>query len=136
MTAATDRRHTSRLRWYRRSTTSNGEPVLGIHTRTGPGCWVLLAGSELDEARRDEFAVLLDGALSSGARVVILDLRRTVFLSIRVAASLAAAKRATGQRGVDLRLVGGGRQVQRALDLVGVRPLFRYYTTVDEASTE
>ncbi|MEV0336524.1 STAS domain-containing protein [Nocardia sp. NPDC050717] len=136
MTAATDRRHVSRLRWYRRSTTPSGEPVLGIHTRTGPGCWVLLGGSELDEARRDEFRVLLDGALNSGAHVVILDLRRTAFLSIRVAASLATAKMSVGVRGVDLRLVGGGQQVQRALDLVGVRPLFRYYTTVDEASIE
>ncbi|WP_446221923.1 STAS domain-containing protein [Nocardia sp. IBHARD005] len=99
-----------------------------------PGCWVLHGGIELDAARMPRFCALLDRAVRSGARVVVLDPRDTEFLSLRVATMLGLAKADAWARGVDIRLLTGGREVERALHLVGVRPLFRYYLSIDEAS--
>ncbi|MFD3595633.1 STAS domain-containing protein [Nocardia sp. NPDC058640] len=133
MSVVMDRRHSSRLRWYRGSSV-HAAAQLALRDAQRPGCWVLHAGIELDAARMPRFAALLERALRSGARVVILDLRDTEFLSIRVAAQLGVAKAQACAHGVDLRLLTGTREVERALDLVGVRPLFRYYRSVDEAS--
>lgn len=133
MSVAMDRRHSSRLRWYRGSSAHAGaESALRDPGRHG--CWVLHAGIELDAARMPRFSALLDRSLRSGARVVILDLRDTGFMSIRVAAMLGTAKADAWAHGVEVRLLTGTPEVERALDLVGVRPLFRYYLSIDEAS--
>ncbi|TDP32946.1 STAS domain-containing protein [Nocardia ignorata] len=132
MSVVTDPRRSSRLRWYRGSA-AHDEALL----RVGPGrqgCWVLRAGSELDAARQPQFCALLDRAVRSGAQVVVLDLRGTDFLSIRLAALLGPAKANAWQHGVELRLLVGSLEVERALELAGVRPLFRHYSCVDDAS--
>ncbi|MGY0498137.1 STAS domain-containing protein [Nocardia sp. FBN12] len=133
MSVVMDRRHSSRLRWYRGSS-AHAAAELALRDPGRPGCWVLHAGIELDAARMPRFRALLDRSVHSGARVVILDLRDTEFLSIRVAAMLGTAKADAWARRVDIRLLTGPREVERALDLVGVRPLFRYYLSIDEAS--
>jgi anti-anti-sigma regulatory factor len=65
---------------------------------------------------------------------VVVDLRDTEFLSLRVAAMLRDAKVEAWAQRVDVRLLTGTREVERALDLVGVRPLFRYYLSIDQAA--
>lgn len=133
MSVVVDRRHSSRLRWYR-GCTAGPAADSALRDPGRPGCWVLHGGIELDAARMPRFCDLLDRAVRSGARVVVLDLRDTEFLSIRVAALLGTAKADAWAHGVEIRLLTGGREVERALDLVGVRPLFRYYLSIDEAS--
>ncbi|MFC6010900.1 STAS domain-containing protein [Nocardia lasii] len=134
MSVVVDRRHTSRLRWHRghcASAATESTP----RDPGRPGCWVLRADSELDAARMPRFRTLLDRAVRSGRPVIVLDLRDTEFLSIRVAALLGAAKTTAWADGVEIRLLTGTREVERALDLVGARPLFRYYLSLDEAMT-
>lgn len=133
MSVVMDRRHAGRLRWYR-GYSADAAAELTPRDPGRPGCWVLHCGVELDAARMSRFSALLDRAVCSGARVVVLDLRDTGFLSIRVAALLGRVKADAWARGVDIRLLTGTREVERALTLVGVRPLFRYYPSVDAAS--
>ncbi|MFE7722912.1 STAS domain-containing protein [Nocardia rhizosphaerihabitans] len=133
MAVVLDRRLSSRLRWYR-GPSAPAAAELRLRDPGRPGCWVLHAGTELDAARMPPFFSLLDRAVHSSARVVVVDLRETEFLSIRIAAMLGSAKCEAWAAGVDLRLLTGGREVERALDLVGVRPLFRYYESLDAAS--
>ncbi|MFD4462585.1 STAS domain-containing protein [Nocardia sp. NPDC058480] len=133
MSVVMDRRHSSRLRWYR-GCSAAAAAGLALRDPGRPGCWVLHGGIELDAARMPRFCALLDRAVHSGARVVVLDLRDTEFLSLRVATMLGVAKADAWSRGVDISLLTDGREVERALDLVGVRPLFRYYLSIDEAS--
>ncbi|MDO3646333.1 STAS domain-containing protein [Nocardia mangyaensis] len=134
MSVVTDRRRSSRLRWYGGSS-HRDEASLRIDEPGRHGCWVLRAGCELDAARQPQFSALLARSIRSGARVVVLDLRGTDFLSIRVAALLGQAKSEAWGHGVELRLLTGGVEVERALELVGVRPLFRYYLSVDDATS-
>ncbi|MFC8383338.1 STAS domain-containing protein [Nocardia sp. NPDC056952] len=133
MSVVTDRRHSSRLRWYR-GCSADAAAELALRDPGRPGCWVLQGGIELDAARLPRFRSLLDRSVRSGARVVVIDLRDTEFLSIRVAAMLRDAKVEAWTHRVDIRLLTGTREVERALDLVGVRPLFRCYLSIDEAS--
>ncbi|MFD6394248.1 STAS domain-containing protein [Nocardia sp. NPDC060259] len=133
MAVVLDRRLSSRLRWYR-GPSAPAAAELSLRDPGRPGCWVLNTGTELDAARMPPFLALLDRAVHSSARIVVVDLRETEFLSIRVAAMLSTAKSEAWAAGVDIRLLTDGREVERALDLVGVRPLFRYYESLDEAS--
>lgn len=133
MSVVTDRRQSSRLRWYR-GCSRDAAAELAVREPGRSGCWVLHGGIELDAARMPRFRSLLDRALRSGAGVVVVDLRDTEFLSIRVAAMLRDAKIEAWAQRVDVRLLTGTREVERALDLVGVRPLFRYYLSIDEAA--
>ncbi|MGS2809126.1 STAS domain-containing protein [Nocardia sp. MW-W600-9] len=132
MSVLTGRRRASRLRWY--PGPPRGGLVQRLRRRARPGCWVLFAGNELDAAHQPHLRALLERSIRDRARVMVLDLRETEFLSIRVAGSLSAAKAEAWGHGVELRLLAGGPGVERALELVGVRPLFRYYTSLDEAS--
>ncbi|WP_278262476.1 STAS domain-containing protein [Nocardia sp. AG03] len=131
MAVVTRRRHGA-LRWYRGTTRTS--MVQRLRRRGELGCWVMFAGPELDAAHAPGLRALLERSLRSGAKAMVLDLRGTEFLSIRVAASLVAAKREAARHDIDLRLVTGRPEVDRALDLVGVRPLFRYYTSIEAAS--
>ncbi|MFE6925542.1 STAS domain-containing protein [Nocardia sp. NPDC057663] len=133
MAVVLDRRLSSRLRWYR-GPSAPAAAELRLRDPGRPGCWVLHAGTELDAARMPPFCTLLDRAVHSSAGVIVVDLRETEFLSIRIAAMLGAVKRDAWAAGVDIRLLTDSHEVERALDLVGVRPLFRYYESLDEAS--
>lgn len=90
MFVVTARRHASRLRWYHGP--ARGGLLRRLRRRGATGCWVLFAGGELDAAHRPQLRALLERSIRSGCRVMVLDLRETEFLSIRVAASLADAK--------------------------------------------
>ena len=98
MSVVMDRRHPSRLRWYR-GCSAAAAAELALRDPGRPGCWVLHGGIELDAARMPRFCALLDRSVRSGARVVVLDLRDTEFLSLRVAALLGVAKADAWARG-------------------------------------
>ncbi|WP_280276451.1 STAS domain-containing protein [Nocardia wallacei] len=94
---------------------------------------VVRVEGELDAAVAAMFGKSLDQAVGSSTHAVVLDLRRTRFLSIRSARSLAAAKTAAAQAGIDLRLVCGREEIERVLEITGTRPLFRFYATMQSA---
>ncbi len=88
---------------------------------------------ELDAVLLDDLRALLVSCHSVGCRVAILDLRATTFMGIRAATMLAEAKLDAWRAGVELRVVSGRKEVERALTVAGVRHLFRYYPTLRAA---
>ncbi|MFE3446146.1 STAS domain-containing protein [Nocardia sp. NPDC059180] len=97
------------------------------------GCAVARVEGELDAALYDDFYDLLRECLHADRPIVVLDLRAATFMSIRSATLLVAAKADAAARGLDLRLVCGRKDVERVLEVAGVRPLFRHYPTMREA---
>ncbi|WP_280262597.1 STAS domain-containing protein [Nocardia wallacei] len=98
-------------------------------------CTVVRIEGELDAAVAGVFRKALGQAVSTSAHAVVLDLHHTRFLSIGSARSLADAKRTAAETGVDLRVVGARPEVERVLAVTGMRPLFRYYTSMRTALT-
>ncbi|MEU4312967.1 STAS domain-containing protein [Nocardia sp. NPDC024068] len=96
-------------------------------------CVIARVEGELDAVLHDDFRDLLRRCGHSGYRRVVLDLRATTFMSLRAAMILASAKHDAWQVGVELRLVSGRKEVERALEVVGVRHQFRYYPTLGAA---
>ncbi|WP_024804599.1 STAS domain-containing protein [Nocardia sp. BMG51109] len=90
-------------------------------------CAIVRVEGELDAAVAEGFRQAVGQAVTASSRAVVLDLRGTRFLSIGIARWLAVAKRAAAGTGVDLRIVSGRREIERVLEITGVRPLFRYY---------
>ncbi|NNH70735.1 STAS domain-containing protein [Nocardia uniformis] len=88
---------------------------------------------ELDAAIFSEFSDALDKAVTSSSRAVVVDFRQTRFLSISSALALAAAKDTAAAHGVELRVVAARREVERVLDVTGVRPLFCYFASIQDA---
>ncbi|WP_328392553.1 STAS domain-containing protein [Nocardia sp. NBC_00416] len=100
-----------------------------------PGCVIARVEGELDAVLHDELRGLLARSGSALFRVVVLDLRATTFMSIRAAVMLAEAKADVWRAGVELRLVSGRKEVERALEVAGVRPQFRYFPSLRAALT-
>ncbi|MET8778732.1 STAS domain-containing protein [Nocardia sp. NPDC050713] len=96
-------------------------------------CVVMAVDGELDLAGLPELCAALDSIPEHGCRAVIVDFRTTRFVGIRAAIALGEFKRKLAERGVDLRLVSGHAEIDRVLDVVGVRALFCYYANLDEA---
>lgn len=101
-----------------------------------PDCLIARVEGELDAVGLDDFRALLEGCRHGGCRVVVLDLRATTFLCIRAASALSGAKRDAWGHGVELRLVSGRHDIERALQITGVRHLFRYFPTLRTALTD
>ncbi|QLY27666.1 STAS domain-containing protein [Nocardia huaxiensis] len=97
------------------------------------GCTIVRVEGELDAAVYPEFTRALDEAVTSSSRAVVIDFRQTRFLSIGTALALPAAREAAAAVGVDLRVVATRREVERVLDVTGVRPLFRHYRSIQAA---
>lgn len=100
-----------------------------------PDCSIARVEGELDAVGLDDFRALLAGCQRQGCRVVVLDLRATTFLCIRAAVALSEAKREAWRHGVELRVVSGRHDIERALQITGVRPQFRYFPTLRTALT-
>ncbi|MFD0364863.1 STAS domain-containing protein [Nocardia sp. GCM10030253] len=96
-------------------------------------CVIVRVEGELDAAVNQQFHRLLDDAVGTRCDAVVVDLRATQFLGIRVAAALASAKAMAWRNGLDLRVVTGCKDVERALEIAGVRPLFCRYPTMRAA---
>lgn len=84
-------------------------------------CVVVRAEGELDAAALPEFRALLERAVTTRCHAVVLDLRATKFLSIRVAATIGAIRQHAAHGGPDLRIVSGRREIDRVLAVTGVR---------------
>ncbi|GAB4586863.1 hypothetical protein Ntsu_46950 [Nocardia sp. IFM 10818] len=98
-----------------------------------PTCFVVRVEGELDAAVLPEFSAALERAVAASFRAVVVDLRLTRFLSIGSASALASAKELAALAGVDLRVVACRREVERVLEVTGLRPLFQYYSSVQDA---
>ncbi|MEU2254642.1 STAS domain-containing protein [Nocardia xishanensis] len=96
-------------------------------------CVVMVVDGELDLAGLPELCAALDAIPERGCSAVVVDFRATRFVGIRAALALGEYKRQLAAQGVDLRLVSGHAEIDRVLDLVGLRALFCYYASLDEA---
>lgn len=96
-------------------------------------CVIARVEGELDAVLHDDFRELLRRCGRGGHRRVVLDLRATTFMSLRAAMILAAATTEAGPEDVEFRLVSGRKEVERALEVAGVRRQFRYYPTLGAA---
>ncbi|WP_067709894.1 STAS domain-containing protein [Nocardia yamanashiensis] len=96
-------------------------------------CAVVRVEGELDAAVLPEFTEALERAMTSGSAAVVVDFRQTSFLSIGGASALAGAKESAEAVGVELRVVACRREIERVLEVTGVRPLFRYHSSVQAA---
>ncbi|MEV0029696.1 STAS domain-containing protein [Nocardia sp. NPDC050793] len=96
-------------------------------------CVVMVVDGELDLAGLPELCAALDAIPERGCSAVVVDFRATRFVGIRAALALGEYKRQLAEQGIDLRLVSGHAEIDRVLDLVGVRALFCYYISLDEA---
>lgn len=100
-----------------------------------PECVIARVEGELDAVMHDELRSLLERCRAGLCHAVVLDLRATTFMSIRAAVLLAEAKAAAWRSGVELRVVSGRKEVERALEVAGVRPQFRYFPSLSNALT-
>lgn len=98
-----------------------------------PDCVIARVEGELDAVLHDDLRTVLGRCRSMLCRVVVLDLRATTFMSIRAAAGLTDAKADAWRAGVELRIVSGRKEVERALEVAGARPQFRYFPTLRTA---
>ncbi|MEC3918996.1 STAS domain-containing protein [Nocardia sp. CDC160] len=90
--------------------------------RVGVGdCMVVQVDGELDITGLDSFQRALSFAIAGGAPTVVVDLRRTRFLSLRNACALAAAMDDAFDADIETRLLTGRRQIERALEVTGAR---------------
>ncbi|MEU8895554.1 STAS domain-containing protein [Nocardia sp. NPDC048505] len=94
---------------------------------------VVRVEGELDAAVYPMFRATLDNAIDAGVPAVVIDLRATRFVALRAAAGLATARERAACNGVDLRVVTGRPEIERAFELTGVRPMFAYYPTMRAA---
>ncbi|MGW0007192.1 STAS domain-containing protein [Nocardia grenadensis] len=98
-----------------------------------PECVIARVEGELDAVMHDELRDLLERCRAGLCHAVVLDLRATTFMSIRAAVLLTEAKAAAWRAGVELRVVSGRKEVERALEVAGVRPQFRYFPSLSSA---
>ncbi|HLS79432.1 MAG TPA: STAS domain-containing protein [Nocardia sp.] len=98
-------------------------------------CVVVRIEGELDALVQPQFRRALDDAVRAAADAVVIDLRATLFLSLRAAAALGDVQAPAARRGVDVRLVTARPEVERSLELTGVRGRFHRYSSLRAAMT-
>ncbi|MEC3957488.1 STAS domain-containing protein [Nocardia sp. CDC153] len=84
-------------------------------------CLVVQVEGELDITGLESFQRALSFAIAGGTPTVVVDLRRTRFLSLRNASALAEAMDDAFGAEVETRLLTGHRQIERALEVTGAR---------------
>lgn len=128
----------------RRRSSGSTPPEYAVPVRRSRRCWeprvdrhkdcvVVRVEGEMDASCYPELTSVLERAVRSCGRAVVLDLRPTRFLSIRAATMLGAIKQRAAGDGSDLRLVAGRHDVERVLEVTGVRPMFRRYPSMRAA---
>ncbi|MBF6289008.1 STAS domain-containing protein [Nocardia cyriacigeorgica] len=127
--------HQQAEEWHRLARPQHGRDIRRLTQQDSVrrGCAVARVEGELDAAMYDDFYDLLRRCLHTDRSIVVLDLRAAGFMSIRSASLLVSAKADACARGLDLRLVCGRKEVERVLEVTGVRPLFRHYPTIEAA---
>ncbi|WP_067860838.1 STAS domain-containing protein [Nocardia shimofusensis] len=96
-------------------------------------CVVVRIEGELDALAQHRFCQALDNAVHSDCGAVVVDLRATLFLSLRAAAALGEVQAPAALRGIDVRVVTGRPEIERSLELTGVRCRFHRYPSMHDA---
>lgn len=96
-------------------------------------CVVVRVEGEIDALVHDRFRETVEHATRAGCQAVVVDLRAARFLSIRTASALGTLRQRAACAGVDLRVVAGRAEIERALDVAGVRSLFFRYPSMRAA---
>ncbi|WP_268893287.1 STAS domain-containing protein [Nocardia terrae] len=86
-------------------------------------CLVIQITGELDVSGLTTFRNALSVAVDAAPRAVVVDIRDAGFISLRNALVLAEAVRRATSHGIGIHVPTGCRQVERALDVTGVRML-------------
>lgn len=97
---------------------------------------VIRVEGELDALMLPEFRQVLGQAIHAGPPVVVIDLRRTRFLSLGNALVLMCAADDATRAGIELRIVAGPREIDRVLTLTGVSYLVQIYPSLRSALDE
>ena len=100
----------------------------GVEERNQGSAWILAVSGELDLRTSPELEQRLRRVWSTGAELVILDLRQIEFMDSTGLRVLLGAHQRAQERGRRFALVRGADQVERVLKLTGVRDLL---TVVD-----
>ncbi|KZM73351.1 STAS domain-containing protein [Nocardia terpenica] len=97
--------------------------VGGHYTRSvdAPDCLVVYVDGELDIINLETFRGALSEAIEGSAPTVVVDLRRTRFLSLRNALALVEAMEEARRVGVEAHLLAGHREIERVLQVTGAR---------------
>ena len=116
-------------------TTSNRRHIASAaHTRRPPECVVIRVDGEVDATACPELQQALAHAVQNNPRsAVVVDFSAVSFLSIRAATMLRLVARQAGPSGITIRLVADTPEVERALELTGVRSVFDCYTSLRSA---
>lgn len=84
---------------------------------------VVVLPAEIDVSNADMVLAALSAVLRRGVRIVIADLRATVFCDCSGVAALLSARRQSARLGAELRVVAQAGQVRRLFDLTGLDQL-------------
>lgn len=96
------------------------ESSLQLEVRSADRAAVIAVGGELDLASAPALEQELERAATSGADLVIVDLRELQFIDSTGLGLLIKAHRQAEAAGRKFAVVRGGRQVQRLLDVTGI----------------
>lgn len=86
-----------------------------------PDCLVVHVDGELDITNLETFRGALSDAIEGSAPTVVVDLRRTRFLSLRNAFALVEAMDEASRVGIEAHLLAGRREIERVLQVTGAR---------------
>lgn len=91
-----------------------------VEAHSDGGARVLTISGELDLAAASSLEEELDRALTSGARVIVVDLKSLDFIDSTGLSVLVRAHQRAQESGLELGLVNPGAQVERLLSLTGL----------------
>jgi anti-anti-sigma factor len=94
---------------------------------------IVTVRGDLDATSIGQFRQVLELALSTCYRRVVIDLSAADFVSIEAAARLGEARREARRLRLDLTLVTGPPAVEHVLQVTGVRDLFSYHSSLRSA---
>jgi anti-sigma B factor antagonist len=105
---------------------------LQLEVREKERAFIVVVRGELDVASAQEFAAVLDRAVTSKRPVVAIDLSGLQFIDSSGLAALIKADQEVKSAGRRLTVVRGPRQVQQLLDLTGFSERLELVDSLDE----
>jgi anti-sigma B factor antagonist len=124
MTSATPQRGQG---WYAAT------PFRSETERPAPGVLILRLVGDIDIATAEAAVAAIRRHVGPPASIVLLELSGVTFCSSSGLRVLVEAARLADEHGIDLRLVGAGRPVQRPMDVTGLGAHFLSFTSVTAA---
>jgi anti-sigma B factor antagonist len=96
---------------------------------------VIRVTGEMDVASAPLLRTHVLDVIRAGHRHVVVDMRAVTFVDSAALSALLAGLRRLRTAGGDLRLVGGGHELERLLRITGVDRMLPLYSSVQEAAT-